>query len=89
MTTQVENTKNTKQPVIIDASMITRADFTAMVLAEYDRLNGKRGPSPRLSNDVSVSGTRKAFKAWKRMSPAEIWEFRASAHIGPILQTRK
>lgn len=87
MTTQVEYTKNTKQPVIIyAASMITRE---AMVLAEYHRLNGKRGPSPRPSNDVSVFGTVKPIKAWKRMSPAEIWDFRASAHIGRILQTRK
>ncbi|MGR9252991.1 hypothetical protein [Rhizobium leguminosarum] len=86
MTTQVENTKNTKQPVIIDAAMITRE---AMVLAEYDRLNGKRGPSPRLSNDVSVFGTVKPIKAWKRMSPAEIWDFRAAARITGMLETTR
>ncbi|MGR9276256.1 hypothetical protein ACU8KI_16775 [Rhizobium leguminosarum] len=80
----VVKANRTDAPPVLD-----RAALMAMILEEYDRLNRNRRRSPRVSKDVAVNGSLKAIKAWKRMSPAEIWDFRASAHIGRILQTSK
>ncbi|EJC80814.1 hypothetical protein Rleg4DRAFT_2476 [Rhizobium leguminosarum bv. trifolii WSM2297] len=88
MTNQVDNANITEQRSITD-TVLNYADVLAMVLKEYDRLNRKRRPFARPSQDIAESGARKALIAWTRMPTTEKIEFRAAAHIGRKLKSTK